>query len=127
MAEATLQDCHVLVVEDEFLLAYELETELTDAGATVVATASTVDAALQQIDCQERIDGAVLDVNLGGKSVYPVADRLVERNVPFVFTTGYDASALPSRFKHVMKCEKPIERPVTGSAAMSRRFSMRSM
>jgi CheY-like chemotaxis protein len=61
------------------------------------------------IRLEQHIDTVLLDVNLGGKTTFYFADQLIERGIPFVFTTGYDASAIPSRFGHVARCEKPID------------------
>lgn len=108
MTELALNGCHILIVEDEYLLAQDLRAELADAGAVVAGMAGTVAGALEQIESLARLDGAILDVNLRGESVFPVADRLAARGVPFLFTTGYDASALPPRFRHVVRCEKPM-------------------
>lgn len=101
-------DCRVLVVEDEYMLADDLSTELRDAGAIVLGPVGTLPDAMASLEAEEHVDGAILDVSLRGEMVYPVADRLVERAVPFVFTTGYDASSIPPRFAHVVRCEKPI-------------------
>lgn len=109
MTELSLRNCRILVVEDEYMLADELCTELGDAGAIVLGPAGTVKDALDLILKLPHIDGAVLDVSLRGEMAFPAADRLAERNVPFVFTTGYDGSAIPPRFQHVVRCEKPAE------------------
>jgi DNA-binding response OmpR family regulator len=109
VTEAVLSGRRILVVEDEFLLAEELHYELTKAGAVVVGMASTVDDALQMIQMEGELDAAILDVNLGGTLVFPVADRLRDQGVPFVFTTGYDASVIPSRFTGSLSCEKPFD------------------
>lgn len=108
MPDRTLKDCRVLVVEDEYMLADDLSTELVFAGAIVLGPVGTLPNAMASLDTRELVDGAILDVNLGGEMVYPFADRLLERDVPFVFTTGYDEAATPPRFAHVVRCEKPI-------------------
>ena len=108
MPDRTLRDCRVLVVEDEYMIADELCIELGDAGAVVLGPVGTIGDALALISAQPHIDGAILDVNLRGERAFPAADLLVERYVPFVFTTGYDASAIPPRFKDVVRCEKPV-------------------
>lgn len=108
MAERSLRGCRILVVEDEYMLADELEMELGDAGAVVIGPAGTVKDALAFIGSEQHLDGAVLDVSLRGDFIFPAADILIERGVPFVFTTGYDASIMPSRFQHVVRCEKPV-------------------
>ena len=87
-----LQGRRVLVVEDEALIGMLLEDELLRAGAEVVGPAYSVTEALELID-QAAADGglsaAVLDINLEGETVSPVADRLAALSVPFVFATGY--------------------------------------
>ena len=108
MADLGLAQCRILVVEDEYLLADELAMELADEGATVMGPVPTVAHALALLDAQSRPDGAILDLNLGGDPAYPLADVLIDRGVPLIFTTGYDASAVPERFAHVPRCEKPI-------------------
>ena len=108
MLEHSLEGCHILVVEDEYMLADELQTELSDLGATVVGPAGTIEDAIHLIVSDVRIDGAILDVNLCGESVFPAADALTARKVPFLFATGYDQSVMPSRFADTVLCEKPI-------------------
>lgn len=109
MPEHSLQDRRILIVEDEYMLADELRTALSNAGANVAGMVGTVGDALDELDAQAPFDAAVLDVNLAGDSVFPVADRLAERRIPFVFTTGYDASAIPARFRGIVRFEKPVE------------------
>jgi len=69
----------------------------------------TCEEALGVLDADTRIDGAVLDINLGGEYAYPIADRLMELQVPFLFATGFDATSIPARFKDVPRCEKPTD------------------
>ena len=109
MAKRAFQNCRVLVVEDEYLLAEDLREELIEGGAAVIGPAQTVARALELVASPGRLDAAVLDINLGGELAYPVADALAERGVPFLFTTGYDSSALPDRFNTVNRCEKPVD------------------
>mgnify|MGYP004536334525 CR=1 FL=1 len=109
MADRTLRDCRVLVVEDEYMLADEIVQELTDAGAMVLGPVGTLKDAVDTIGLKPDIDGAILDANLRGEMVFPAADLLVALGVPFVFATGYDASVFPDRFKDVVRCEKPID------------------
>ena len=87
----------VLVVEDAALLAWELDAGLTEAGAVVVGPAADVDEALGLLD--QPIDAAVLDCNLNGESVRPVAEALAARGAPFLFATGYgDNQGAPEGF-----------------------------
>ena len=108
MADRRLRACRILVVEDEYLLADELAQELADAGAEVLGPAPTIELALAALAEKAAPDGAILDVNLGGVPVFPLADTLIERGVPLIFTTGYDPDTLPERFANVPKCGKPI-------------------
>lgn len=106
MFKSPLQDCRILVVEDEYMLAEELQNELGASGAFVLGPVGTIEDAISLITSESHIDGAVLDVNLSGDWVFPAADLLIDRGVPFVFTTGYDALSLPTRFEHIARCEK---------------------
>lgn len=105
----TGQPIRILVVEDEYFVAADLAQALAAAGTAVIGPVSTEDEALALLDAGERIDGAVLDINLRGEMVYPLADALRERGVPFVFATGYGASILPIRFRGVPRWEKPFD------------------
>lgn len=108
MPDRTIGGALILVAEDEYFLADELRTELDDAGAVVLGPVGTLEGTLDLIRSEARIDAAILDINLGGVMVYPAADLLAERGIPFVFTTGYDQTAIPLRFADVVRCEKPI-------------------
>jgi len=108
MVEQTLRNCRILVVEDEYLLADDLCNALTDAGAIVLGPVPEVEEALALIEREPHIDAAVLDVNLRGGMVFPVADALRDRNVPFALATGYDGWTLPERFSDVLRLEKPF-------------------
>lgn len=99
----------ILIVEDEYLLARELETELRDAGACVLGPVGSLQDALDLVASGQHVDGAILDVNLQGAAVFPVADMLLDREVPFVFTTGYDDLVLPARLRQAMRYEKPLD------------------
>ena len=109
MAGSPLHKLHILVVEDEFLIAMSLQDVLETAGSVVVGPVSSVEKAIATIKSEVRIDAAVLDVNLGGKVAYPVADMLVARKIPFVFTSGYDDNVLRSRYSNVKTCTKPYQ------------------
>ena len=99
----------ILVVEDEYLLAYDLRRDLEAAGAQVLGPAATVSEALRLLDGASLPDAAVLDVNLGGDKVFPLARTLRSRGVPFVFVTGFEAWALPREFAEVPCYEKPVQ------------------
>jgi two-component sensor histidine kinase len=94
---SSLRGARVLIVEDAVLLALELETGLSDAGAEVIGPAYELEEAMALLD--RPIDAAVLDANLNGRSVTPVAEALAARHVPFVFATGYgEAGGAPGGF-----------------------------
>ncbi len=93
-----VEGLRVLIVEDALLLALELEAGLQEAGARVVGCAADVNEAMRMLETMT-IDAAVLDANLNGVSVAPVAEALRTRGVPFVFATGYgDSKTLPEGF-----------------------------
>jgi CheY-like chemotaxis protein len=96
----------ILVVEDEILVALLLQDMLADLGCLVVGPAASVDEALAMIETQA-VDAAVLDVNLSGQMSYPVADALVARNVPFVFSTGYASNRLQEGYRAFPALQKP--------------------
>ncbi len=95
----------VLLVEDEAIVAVMAELIIQELGHEVIP-AATVSAALEVID-NEDFDVALLDVNICGERVYPVADRLVEKGVPFAFATGYGAAGLEERFRDRTVIPKP--------------------
>ncbi|WP_134681775.1 response regulator [Paracoccus ravus] len=109
MTDRTLNQCRILVVEDEYLLAAELCHELAEASAVILGPVGSLAGAIDLIHAEERIDGAVLDINLRGEMVFPAADLLTQRDVPMLFTTGYDPSIIPPRFAHVVCCGKPAD------------------
>lgn len=92
-SDQTAEGLRLLVVEDEVLVAMGLADALTDAGCRVVGPAMHLDDAVS-LASKEAIDGAVLDVNVDGEMIFPVADILESRGIPFVFTTGYGAAGL---------------------------------
>jgi CheY-like chemotaxis protein len=91
------------------LVVWLLEDMLADLGCTVVGPASNVEQALAMINA-EAIDVAVLDVNLNGQMSYPVADALAARDVPFVFSTGYDKDTLLDGYRNFPVLQKPFHR-----------------
>lgn len=100
--------CRILVVEDEYIVAFDLCAELASMGVEVVGPAATVDHALHLAASTEPLHGALLDVNVGGRDVFPVADVLLGRNIPFVFATGYEKSMLPAAYRSMVQIDKPV-------------------
>lgn len=98
----------VLLVDDEFLLTLQVEDLLHALGCGVVGPYGELHAALagsRQLD----FDLAILDVNLNGTMVYPLADELTARGIPFILLTGYGRSSLPERFQDAPRLSKPYE------------------
>ncbi|SDA33841.1 Response regulator receiver domain-containing protein [Methylobacterium sp. UNC378MF] len=99
----------VLLVEDDYFIAVDLKSEFEEGGAQVLGPVPSVSEALALIARTADIDAAVLDINLQDELVYPVADALHARGVPFLFVTGYDPVAVPSLHGAVALCQKPID------------------
>jgi PAS domain S-box-containing protein len=98
----------ILVVEDESLIAMMMKDVLTDLGYEVIGPYARNDDALTAID-QQHVAGAMLDLNVNGETVYPVAEALASRHIPFILVTGYDSQSIDRRFENVPTLQKPIE------------------
>jgi PAS domain S-box-containing protein len=99
----------LLLVEDEILVAMMMRDILTDLGFSVVGPFSRLSEAMVAA-VHEDIDGGIIDINLGGEFVYPVADVLAARKLPFVFVTGYGVESIDARFGYVPIVKKPVQR-----------------
>jgi CheY-like chemotaxis protein len=108
-APVILDGRSILLVEDEYFIVDEMRRALEAMGATIIGPAPSVAQALDVVASAPRIDAAVLDVNLQGEMVYPVADALFQRGVPFIFATGYDDGVIDARFADITRCEKPVD------------------
>jgi two-component SAPR family response regulator len=97
----------VLVVEDEMLLALDLEYMLKRQGHQVIGPAATVGAGLE-LARSGQPDAAILDVRLRGETVFPLAELLIERGVPFVFLTGYGRIDIPADMRAAPRLQKPV-------------------
>jgi CheY-like chemotaxis protein len=97
----------ILVVDDEQLIAAMVRDWLNELGCEVAGPAYCVREALDLI-ASVTVDGAILDVSLGGEDCYPVADALCGAGIPVAFATGYGVSALPPRFKGMPVLSKPF-------------------
>ncbi|HEV7439406.1 MAG TPA: response regulator [Methylobacterium sp.] len=98
----------VLVVEDQYFLAGDIARALAAVGAEVVGPVPDLDRGLALSRSQD-LDAAVLDINLRGEDVYRLAEELMRKDVPIVFTTGVDSTVLPAAFVQVPRLEKPIQ------------------
>src|SRR5260221_492765 len=101
----------VLLVEDEILVAMMMKDILTELGFSVIGPFSRLAEAMVAA-VHDNIDAGIIDVNLGGEFVYPVADVLAAREIPFVFITGYAVESIDSRFGYVPIVKKPVQRQV---------------
>jgi len=105
-----LSGCHILVVEDEALIALELASVLEDEGAIVVGPAQTIAAAFLLVGSAQ-MDCALLDINLRGEKSFAVADALSKIGVPYAFLTGYADNVIPDRYRDRPTIQKPVSLP----------------
>lgn len=104
-----LAGLRILVVEDQFLIAMSHEEMLHALGCKIVGPVATVEQALAATR-KERLDGALLDSNLDGKSILPAAETLARRGIPFILVTGYESSSLEPRvIAAAPRLTKPFE------------------
>lgn len=96
-----------LIVEDEMMIALMMQDMLEEIDYEVIGPASRVEAALALVD--DKLDVALLDVNLAGELVYPVADRLRQDGVPIVFLTGYGNAGIDPRYRDCPVLSKPFD------------------
>ena len=98
----------LLLAEDVFLLSTILAADLREAGYEVLGPYSTVAAAMAASQ-SESFDAAILDINLRGEFVYPVAEELARRRIPFLFLSGYATINMPERFRTELRIAKPAD------------------
>ena len=99
----------VLIVEDDLLIGMMLQDMLEELACEPVGPAGSVAVALTLIDRDAQLDAAVLDCNLRGEKVWPVADALSARSIPFLFSTGYGAAGIVPRFSARPVLAKPFD------------------
>jgi two-component sensor histidine kinase/CheY-like chemotaxis protein len=102
-------DLHVLLVEDESLVAMMMQDVLEDLGCRVNGPYRTIASAVEAAK-DEAVDLALLDINLGDELVYPAADVLSDRGIKFVFLTGYDNAHVDARYRYAPVLQKPFDR-----------------
>jgi CheY-like chemotaxis protein len=107
-AEKPAEQRRVFIVEDEVMIRMLLEDMLSDLGYTVAAAAGRIHEAVPLARDGE-FDVAILDINLNGEAVYPVADILMDRGLPFVFSTGYGEKGLPDSYRDRPTLQKPFQ------------------
>jgi CheY-like chemotaxis protein len=108
MAKSTQAENRVLIVEDEYLIRMLLEDMLGDLGYVVVAAVGSIVEA-NEVATNGDFRAAILDVNVDGQEIFPVADILAKRDLPFVFVTGYGERALPERYRGRPTLQKPFQ------------------
>ena len=108
MPDSSLATPRLLVVEDEYLIRMLLEDMLAELGYDVAAAVGTM-AEASALAAQGDFHAAILDVNLDGEEIYPVADILAGRGLPFVFVTGYGERSLPDAYRDRPALQKPFQ------------------
>ncbi|MCP1167364.1 response regulator [Limimaricola litoreus] len=116
MNGVALNGLRVLVVEDEMLVCMDLMDMLSELGCIVVGPAARVEQALGIVE-REPIDLAMLDINLGRETSYPIAERLAALGIPYFFSTGY--SLVESAFENKPRLQKPFSERQLSSVLMS--------
>lgn len=104
-----LPGLRVLLVEDDILVSMLIEDFLVEFGCMIVGPADRVPLG-EVLAASEEIDVALLDVNIAGFDVYPVAERLVVRGIPFAFVTGYKARYPRRQYQERPTLQKPVDR-----------------
>jgi CheY-like chemotaxis protein len=99
----------ILVVEDDLLVVAELVDTLYAMGADVVGPIANLEKAFERLERLSGFVGAVLDVSVQGKLVFPLADELTRRSIPFVFSSGYDDSVVPPEYASIRRFSKPAD------------------
>jgi CheY-like chemotaxis protein len=107
-----LAGARILLIEDDYFLAYDLRNELVERGAQVIGPYGKPDLALDLAKSTRIIDAAVVDVNLHGEFSFHVVDELIKRDVPVVYWTAYDGDVVPYRHRHITRFRKPLSTSV---------------
>lgn len=104
---ASLKGLTILLVEDDFLAALDLTRLVEERAGRVAGPVGRLEQA-QRLARSERLDGAILDVQLNGADSLPLADELIARDIPVILVTGYDVATLPGRFAKTPRLPKPF-------------------
>ena len=109
--QSPLSGRRIFIVEDEYFLADDIGRACREFGADIAGPVGDLDDALRILHDGSVLDAAVLDVNIRSEMIFPVARELKARNIPFLFTTGYDKVTISPEFHDVPILEKPIDLP----------------
>lgn len=99
----------VLIVEDDYFIAFDMAEDFARLGAVVLGPVSSVAEALRLLAGPDAVDGAMLDVNLVSELVFPLAEALRERGIPFAFATAYEQQLVPAAFRDAPFHHKPVD------------------
>ncbi len=105
----------IFIVEDEFFLAWLLQDELQELGCEPLGPYTNIAKAIEA-SREQTFDVAILDINLNGEMVFPLADELASRGIPFVFMTGYASNQLPQSYRKISRLQKPFNPGDIGNA-----------
>jgi CheY-like chemotaxis protein len=108
IAGRPMPNARLLIVEDEYLIRLLLEDMLTEFGCSIAAVAATLEEGKKAAETAA-VDLAILDVNIDGQQVFPIADILKRRGLPFIFITGYGARGLPNGYRDMPTLQKPFQ------------------
>jgi two-component SAPR family response regulator len=109
MPDAPLDALRFLIVDDEIIVALDLEYMLNDLGHSVVGTANRVDRGMEMARTSTTIDMAILDINVRGVLSFPIAEILRDRGVPVIFVSGYGKRSLTDAFRNAHFLTKPFD------------------
>lgn len=104
---ASIKGARVLIVEDEYFIAYDLARALEQAGGTLVGPVSMIEQA-EDIIRRNRVDAAIFDLNLRGETASGLIERLAETKLPCLIVSGYGDDALPDTLSNIPRLEKPV-------------------
>jgi two-component SAPR family response regulator len=97
----------ILLAEDDYFLVMQMVQELERSGAQIIGPVPTLQKAMDRLEKLSGVDAAILDINLQGELVFPLADALKSSRTPFAFASGYDETVIPGRFAEVPLLSKP--------------------
>lgn len=121
MRTQSLKGLRILVVEDQYIIALDLAEYLSDHGAVILGPVRSVATALKAIaEPRNRLDAAILDIDINNEMAFPVADALAQSGVPFLFLTGYgERFSIPERHSQVKRLSKPAPLPVIAAELLA--------